>query len=310
MVAIPETMYPQRSPGTRVATDGLRRPWRPLAAFFIAFFVVAFIAFAPTAAHAADQSLVLAVHPYLPAAEIERRFSPFAAYLSRELGRQVTVRVGGNYTEHEMAIGKDQVDIAFLGPSLYINVVGRFGAKPLLARFQVDGQSSLYGVIAVRKDSAVTTLSGLRDAHIAFGDPESTMSHIVPRYLLLQAGIPKGAARHKFLGSHHNVAMGLLAGDYDAGAMKKEVFDEFAPKGLRALAITPGVPDHLFVTRADMPPADVNRLREAMLRIWERPDGPAILDKMHKGLTALIPAAATDYASLRGMSRAVAAASR
>lgn len=259
---------------------------------------------------AADAPMVLAVHPYLPVSEIESRFGPFAAYLSKELGRQVTVRVGGNYAEHGNAIGKDQVDIAFLGPAPYIQVVRQFGAKPLLARFEVDGQANLYGVVAVRKESPAATLAGLKHARIAFGDPESTMSHIVPRYLLIQAGVPDGAARYAFLGSHKNVAIGLLAGDYDAGAMKKEVFDEFAPKGLRALATTPGVPDHLFVTRATMPPADVKRLREAMLRLKDQAQGPSILNKMHKGLTALIPAADADYEALRRMVRAVDAANR
>ena len=286
--------------GGRGACAKLQRVFLPL--------IVCLVAFACPDAHAADGPLVLAVHPYLPVSEIQSRFGPFAAYLSRELGRQVTVRVGSNYVEHEGAIGKDQVDIAFLGPASYIQVVRQFGSKPLLARFEVDGQSNLYGVIAVRKDSVVTTLAGLKDARVAFGDPESTMSHIVPRYLLMQAGIPNGAARYKFLGAHRNVAIGLLVGDYDAGAMKKEVFDEFAPKGLRALAITPGVPDHLFVTRADMPPADVKRLREAMLRLKDQPDGPSILDKMHKGLTALIPVVDANYEALRGMVRAVTSA--
>lgn len=263
----------------------------------------------PTA-HAADEPLVLAVHPYLPAAEIQTRFGPVAEYLARAIGRPVTVSVGSSYAEHESAIGSDRVDIAFLGPASYIEVVRRFGAKPLLARFQVDGQASLYGIIAVRKESVVTTLAGLKDAHIAFGAPESTMSHFVPRYLLMQAGVRNGAARHKFLGSHNNVALSLLAGDFDAGAMKKEVFDEFAPKGLRAVAVTPGVPDHLFVTRRNLPAADIKRLRDALLQLKDVPEGAAILNKMHKGLTALIPVADADYNALRKMIRAVAAASR
>ena len=237
--------------------------------------VLLLIAGASSATYAADGPLVLAIHPYLPAAEIQTRFGPFAAFLSREMGRPVTVRIGTNYAEHEAAIGNNQVDIAFLGPAPYIQVVRRFGAKPLLARFEVDGQTKLYGVIAVRKDSKITTLAGLKDSRIAFGDPESTMSHIVPRYLLISAGITDRAIRHKFLGAHKDVAMAVLAGDFDAGAMKKEVFDELAPRGLRALATTPGVPDHLFVTRADMPASDVKRLRAAMLRLKDQPDGPA-----------------------------------
>lgn len=271
--------------------------------------IVSLVSSASPQAWAADNSLILAVHPYLSEAEIQSRFGPLAAHLAKELGRPVSVRVGTDYAEHEAAIGNDRVDIAFLGPAPYIQVVKKFGAKPLLGRFQVNGKPNLFGVIAVRNDSGAKTLADLKGARIAFGDPESTMSYLVPRYMLMQAGVPNGAARSSFLGAHKNVAIGVLTGDFDAGAVKKEVFDEFAAKGLRALAVTPGVPDHLFVTRANMPAADVERLRAALLRLKDQPDGPAILGKMHKGLTALIPAADSDYAELRRMLAKVAAVS-
>jgi phosphonate transport system substrate-binding protein len=198
-----------------------------------------------------------------------------------------------------------------MGPVAYLHMVSQVGKKPLLARFEVNDQPNLYGVIAVRKDSELKDLKSLANKRFAFGDPESTMSHTVPRYLLLKVGIAKGLpAQHRFLGTHKNVALGVLVGDFDAGAMKQEVFDEFAPRGLRALAVTPGVPDHLFVTRANLPGADVERLRRALLRLKDQPDGPAILGKLHKGLTALVPATDADYAALRDMVRAVDAAGR
>jgi phosphonate transport system substrate-binding protein len=250
--------------------------------------------------------LVLAVHPYLPAAEIQRRFAPLAAYLSKALRREVVVRVGRTYDEHIDAIGRDQVDIAFLGPVPYVKVLEAYGRKPLLARFEVDGEPNLYGVIFVRRDSQVKDLRDLKGRRVAFGDPESTMSHIVPRAMLMNAGVPVGTlAEYKFLGSHSNVALAVLAGDFDAGAVKKEVFNEFAPRGLRALATTPPTPDHLFVTRADFPPADVTRARETLLSLRSQPDGAAMLDRLHKGLTALIPAAESDYARLRASIRVI-----
>lgn len=263
------------------------------------------------AARAAEPPLVLALQPYLPVPEIERRFGPLADYLSRALGRPVSLRIGGNYQELLNAIGKDQVDIALLGPAGYVHLTRQFGVKPLLARFEVGGKSKLYGVIFVRKESSLHSLAALQGASFAFGDPESTMSHVVPRYLLMQAGIPGGAPpRHQFLGSHKNVALAVLAGDYDAGAVKKEVFDEYESKGLRALAITPGVPDQLFVTRANLPKSDIERIRQAMLRLKDQPGGQNLLDGIEKGLIALGPVNDTDYNELRTMVQAVDAAVR
>lgn len=272
---------------------------------------VSWLALAAGTVQAGDKPLILAVHPYLPAAEIQTRFTPLANHLATAVGRPVSVRVGGNYEEHIEAIGNDQVDIAFLGPVPFVSTTKRFGAKPLLAGFEVGGQPHLYGVIVTRKDSPLQSLQELADKRFAFGDAESTMSHIVPRYMLMEAGIPKGLpATHKFLGAHKNVALAVLAGDYDAGAMKKEVFDEFEPQGLRALAVSPGVPDHLFVTRADLEPAEVQRLRDAMQQVKDSPQAARILNSLHKGLTALVPVESAAYDELRKIVAAVEAASQ
>lgn len=260
---------------------------------------------------ATDKPLILAVHPYLPTPEIQERFKPLADYLATTLGRAVSVRVGGSYQEHIDAIGKDTVDIAFMGPAPYVHLVQRYGAKPLLARFEVNHQPQLFGVIAVHRNTAISSLSEFDGRRFAFGDPESTMSHFVPRYMLMQAGIAKGAPiQHRFLGSHKNVALGILAGDFDGGAMKKEIFDEYESKGLKAVAITPGVPDHLFVARTNLPDTEIERIRKAMLQLRHDTAHKSVLDKLHKDLTALLPVTDRDYDALRKMVQAVDAVSR
>jgi phosphonate transport system substrate-binding protein len=248
----------------------------------------------------ATEPLILAVHPYLPEAELKQRFTPLAEYLSHILEQPVIVRIGRNYDEHIDAIGKDQVDIAFMGPAAYIKMVDKYGSKPLLARFEVNNSPNLYGVIITRKDSPIQNLKQLQNKRFAFGDQESTMSHIVPRYMLAEAGIPVSAlSAYKFLGSHHNVAIAVLAGDFDAGAVKREVFLEFEPRGLRVLAQTPATPDHLFVTSATMPVSTIDKLRKALLQLSKQPNGKKILTAMHKELTNLIPAKESDYEQLR-----------
>lgn len=258
---------------------------------------------------AATKPLILAVHPYLPAAEIQKRFAPLAEYLGQQLGRSIIVRIGRDYDEHIDAIGRDQVDIAFMGPAPYVKMVERHGGKPLLARFEVNNSPLLYGAIFTRKESPLRSLKELQGKRFAFGDPESTMSHIIPRHMLIEAGVPGSALREfKFLGSHKNVALAVLAGDFDAGAVKREVFDEFEAMGLRLLATTPATPDHLFVASATLPAAQVQRLREALLQLRQQPRGKEIMNELHKGLTALIPASEKDYGELRAIVHKVEAA--
>lgn len=258
---------------------------------------------------AADKPLILGVHPYLPAGEIQTRFAPLASYLTQVIGRKIDVHSGVSYDEHIEAVGEDRIDIAFIGPVPFVLVTQRYGLKPMLAAFAVQGEPLLKGVIFTRSDRDIRSLAELADKRFAFGDRQSTMGHFVPRYMLMEAGIDKGLPQiHQYLGAHKNVALAVLSGDYDAGAVKQEIFDEFAPKGLRVLAQTPGTPDHLFVTRADFPPLDVARLRDALVRLKDLPQGPAILSSLHQGLTALIPVSISDYDPLRKIVAAVEAA--
>lgn len=249
---------------------------------------------------ASGEPLILAVHPYLPASDLLTRFTPLAIYLSRAIGRPIAVRVGRNYAEHISAIGEDAVDIAYMGPAAYVKMRDHFGPKPLLARQEVNSQIYLRGVIIVRQDSGLRDLSELKGKRFAYGDRDSTMSHVVPERVLLRAGItPAMLAQQGFLGSHNNVVLAVLSGDYDAGAVKEEVFQQQAHKGLRALATLPPIADHNFVASNGLSQTIVDTLRHSLWRLKDSAEGRAIMNSLHPQMTALVPALDSDYNGLR-----------
>jgi len=73
--------------------------------------------------------------------------------------------------------------------------------------------------------------------------------------MMRQAGVTiDKLAGHAFLKNHHNVALGVLLGNFDAGAVKEDVFDEYRQQGLKTLKKTPPISEHLFVVRKTLPP--------------------------------------------------------
>ncbi len=260
-------------------------------------------------AYEENRDLILAIHPYLTPAEIYNRFTPLAVYLTEKLGRLVTIRISPNYSEHINIVGRGHADIAFMGPASYVRMTERYGAIiPLIATLQVDGKSTFRGVIIARKGSGIRRITDLIGKSFAFGDIQSTMSHIVPRFMMFESGVPVEALkRYRFLTNHENVAMGVLYGKFDAGAVKQEVFKEYEYMGLKSVARTPQVAEHLFVASHKLPTEMVIRIREAFLDLNSFKVGGPVLLPVKSSITGLVPASDHDYDNLRHMMRTLEA---
>ena len=261
------------------------------------------------AAGLAGEPLTLGIHPFLRPSELMERFTPLAGHLGSLLDRPVHIEIARDYAAHIQAIGEDRVDIAYLGPAPYVRMVKEYGPKPILAQLEDRGVDSFRGVIIARADSGLESLADLAGKRFAFGDPDSTMSHLVPRALLLQAGIGAGRLRgFEHLPNHMAVALGVLGGLFDAGAVKGDIFRRYEARGLKALAFSPPVAEHLFVARATLPKETIGALRAALLRLPREGRGPVILHALKPSLTGLRPGDDRDYDALRGLLETLAQA--
>jgi phosphonate transport system substrate-binding protein len=251
---------------------------------------------------AGAESLRLGVHPYLPATELVGRFTPLARYLEERLGRPVEIVIAATYEAHIERIAANDLTLAFLGPVPYVLLTDSHGPLPVLAVLEIEGRARFHGAVITREDTPLRSLADLAGKSVAFVDPNSTMGYVVPRYLLAQHGVTlDDLAGHKFLNSHDNVALGVLMGQYDAGAVKDETLDRYRPRGLRALAITPDIPEHVFVAGYHVKPALVEALRAALLALPQAPGGDDILRAIKADLTGLAPVVDADYDGLRQM---------
>jgi phosphonate transport system substrate-binding protein len=219
----------------------------------------------------------------------------------------VSIRVHQSYQSHLDFVGKDQADIAYVGPVSFIRIRDQYGPKPLLAKLEVKGEPFFRGMIIARDDSEIQTLADLAGKKFAFGDANSTMSHIVPRAMLARAGVSADQlGGHDFLHNHHNVALAVLGGYFDAGGVKDEVYYEFKKNGIKMLAQSPPIPEHLFLARADLPADLIARIRTHLLAIAHDPRKEAILSAIEPEVTGLLPAADQDYDSLRELMKFIA----
>jgi len=250
----------------------------------------------------ANETLTLSIHPYKSATILHKAFEPLTQYLSSVTKTTIQLQIAKDYQSHIDLIGKDKVDIAYMGPASYVQLVKEYGKKRLLTRLAINGKPTFKGVIVVPLKSKITTLQMLKNTRFAFGNAASTMSHLVPRYMLLKAKIPiSKLKKYAFLGNHENVALAVLSGNYDAGAVKEEIYFKYQSQGLRALAETPSLSEHLFVVNNNLHSNLVKKLKNEMLNLHSIKENILILQSIKKTASALVSVKDSDYENLRNI---------
>ena len=247
-----------------------------------------------------NSTLIIGVHPYLPAAELKKRFKPLLDYLSNQLATPMELSISKDYETHIENIGNKLFDVAYLGPASYVNLIDKYGSHSLLARLEIKGKPTFKGYIVAKDGSEILELKQLKGKKFAFGSPRSTMSYMVPRYMLREVGVSlESLSDYKFQGNHRNVALSVLLGEFDAGAVKEETYFKFKGKGLKQIGVSPSISEHVFVCRQGLSLGQHKKIQDSMYNLSKTEHGRKILTSIKKSVSGLVPVSDKDYDNLR-----------
>ncbi len=165
--------------------------------------------------------LTFAVIPAENATGTTERFTPFAQYLSKELGVPVKLRIVSDYAGVIEGQRSGQIQLAMYSPGSYATAYST-GVKttPFAVDVNQDGTKSYYSVFYVKKDSPYQKIEDLKGKNVALVDPNSASGNAVPRFSLDKMGIEPEAFFGKviYAGSHENAVIALQQGVVDAAA--------------------------------------------------------------------------------------------
>ena len=233
------------------------------------------------------------------------RYEPLADYLSQKIGANIRLKVlirYGNIIDNFVSAG---LDGAFFGSFTYVLAHAKLGVEPLARPETVEGVSTYYGMILVRKDGGIKTAKDMKGKVFAFVDRATTAGYLLPLAYFEENGI---ADYHKFLGetyfagTHEAAIYDVLNKRADICAAKNTVFDRLAAKDKRltaellVLARSPDVPENGLAIRKDLGGMLANELKESLLSMDRDPEGVEVLKKF--GARKFIETTNDDYASV------------
>jgi len=185
----------------------------------------ALLGFTAAASQAADwksqyPELVFAVVPSENAAGVVDRYTPFAEYLTKELGVKVTMRVANDYTAVIEGMKNKQVQIGYYGPGSYAKAytVSNGNVEAFVTTVNQDDTIGYHSVMYVMADSMYKSIDDLKGKNLGMVDVESTSGFKAPSFYLQGEGKPvdKFFANAQVTGSHENAVIALTQGTVDA----------------------------------------------------------------------------------------------
>lgn len=265
--------------------------------------VVAFTWLAPAGTGEEPSGLVVGLIPEMNVFEQADRFRLLADYLSERVGVTVELSMLSRYGNIvERIVGKE-VDAAFLGSFTGALASAQLGMEPVARPINLDGSSTYWGYVFVRRDSGIERVEQMRGRRLALVEKATTAGYVFPVALFRSQGVEEldgYFSEVQFWGSHDASIKAVLDGQADVGAAKNTIWEHLAEKDprleteLRILATSPKVPSNGLFLSADVDPSIRDAIRSTLLTLHEEPAGTEVLERLRA--LGFVP---TDLASYR-----------
>jgi len=246
-----------------------------------------------------EDELTFGVYAHIRSTEIYNKFEPIRSYLERSLAergirKRVHMKIYTTYPQAIDALANGEVDFVRYGPVSYILAKRKNQDIRLLAMESNSGEKYFNGVIAVKNDSPIQSITDLKGHRIAFGNRHSTTGRYLSQAAMVESGLTAtDFAEVVYLGRHDKVAYAVASGNYAAGAMNENTFNKYKDdKNLRSILSFACVTKP-WVAREGLDAAIYDALQADLLALKD----PELLKPLNRD--GLLPADDRDYDMIR-----------
>ena len=202
-------------------------------------------------------------------AEDTRQYASFLKYLEDATGLAFKLRFTQKTGRIEDDLGRGIIHFAAFGAGAYIPAREKYSVIPLARGLNKFDKAEYQAVIVTAPGSPIQKIEDLKGKRFAFGNYTSTQGHVIPRIILAEHGLTLDDFLHfDYTGGHHNCAMEVIAGNFDAGGMQDTLGREMAEAGrLRIIYTSEYYPSSCLAANKNVPSEVMDKVRKALLEL-------------------------------------------
>lgn len=233
--------------------------------------------------------------PQQSAKKLARLWGPIMARLSEDSGITLKFATAKNIPTFEQRLAAGEYDFAYMNP-YHFTVYNKAPGYQALARQE---NKSIQGIVVVRKESKLESLSELNNETLAFPSPAAFAASLLPQAKLKNSDIDYKA---RYVSSHDSVYLAVSRGLMPAGGGVMRTFNNTSPEvrdNLKIFWKTEKYTPHAFAAHPNVPAEDSQSLQQALLKLNQSESGADLLEKIKfKGIES---AQNTDWDDVRAL---------
>ena len=241
------------------------------------------------------------VHPLHNPRRLFEIYQPLMDYLNARLtGVTFRLEASRNYAAYDEKLLAGHFHFAL--PNPYQTIQAAEQGYRIFGKMADD--ENFYGIILVRKDSAIQTVADLKGKAVSYPAPTALAATMMPQWYLYQQGLDINQdIENRYVGSQESSIMNVYLGHTAAGATWPPPWQAFSkehPEIAATLEVrwrTASLPNNGLVVRNDVPAALLDQVSQLLFHLHEHPEGAAILAAM--ALSRFEAANSDTYGSVR-----------
>ncbi len=249
-------------------------------------------------------TLRVALLPDENASTIIKQNKPLKEYLEKKTGKKVELIVTTDYSSMIEAMRRGRIEMGYFGPLSYVMAKERSPDIEVFAAQVKRGSPTYRGVVIGSAERGANELMSVKGNTMAFGDPASTSSHMIPKTILKNKGLEAGKDyTEQFLGSHDAVALAVATGKVDMGGMSEPIFNRMLEQGtikkedVVVITYSDQFPNYPWTVQGYLNEELKEKIRKAFLEMKD----PAVLKPFKAD--GFAPMADKDYDKIRDMGK-------
>ena len=195
-------------------------------------------------------------------------------YLEHRLNKKIQLIVTTDYSSMIEAMRRGRIELAYFGPLSFVLAKSKADIEPFAALVK-KGSKTYKSVVIANTASGINTIEDIKGKTVAYGDPASTSSHLIPKSILAAHGLKVDHNDYKevFLGAHDAVAVNVQNGNAQAGGLSYPILQALIKKGtikedkVKILTLSDPFPQYPWTMQSNLDPKLKEQIRQAFYEL-------------------------------------------